>query len=64
MSKRDYQDWLDSLPEDHEDYPQQDDLTEEELRARAEELPETPTPSEEELDAIAKEFGSDRPTPL
>ncbi len=60
MTKRAYQEWLDSLPPeelpDTEDYPHQDEPTEEELRALAAELPVDPPPTDAELDARAKEL--------
>ncbi|HSQ55555.1 MAG TPA: hypothetical protein VLM40_07400 [Gemmata sp.] len=59
MSKRGYQDWLDSLPGDHDDYPHQDDLTEEELRALAEKWPESLPLNDADPDAMAWRFSSD-----
>ena len=52
MSKRAFERWLDSLPEDERepDYPHQDDPTEEELRALLDAAPELPAPTEAELD--------------
>jgi len=48
MSKRDYEKWLDSLPEDErdaDDFPHPDDPTDDELRALANELPADPQPT-------------------
>ena len=66
MSKRAYQEWLDSLPPeelpDTDDYPHQDEPTEEELRALAAETRRIdPPPTDAELDAMAKQYGANRP---
>jgi hypothetical protein len=56
MSKRAFERWLDSLPEDERepDYPHQDDPTEEELLAMLDAAPELPATSDDDLDAMAK----------
>ena len=68
MSKRAYQEWLESLPPeelpDAEDYPHQDEPTEEELRALAAELPVDPPPTDAELDARAKQHEANGPMPF
>ena len=57
MSKRGYQDWLDSLPPDEsDDYPHQDDPTDEDYRALAAEMPVSLPPTDAELDAMARQF--------
>jgi hypothetical protein len=56
MSKRAFERWLDSQPEDERepDHPHQDDPTEEELRAMLHAAPELPSPTDAELDEWMK----------
>lgn len=56
MSKRAFERWLDSLPEDERepDYPHQDDPTDEELCAMLDAAPELPAPTDAELDEWMK----------